>query len=75
MANKTETDQLMPEPEFLAVRAEFLRASTKMSCAQALELADLLHTVIRLRNPCRRLRNLDDLFLGGPDGFDAAALH
>lgn len=75
MASATKTDEPMAEVEFLALRAELLRASTLMSCSQTLELADLMHTVIRLRKPCRRLRNLDDLFLGDPDRADSTALH
>jgi hypothetical protein len=75
MATATITDEPMAEDEFLALRAELLRASTKMSCSQTLELADVLHTVIRLRKPCRRLRNLDDLFLDEAGRPEAAALH
>lgn len=75
MARATKTDEPMAEAEFLALRAELLRASTLMSCAQTLELADLMHTVIRMRKPCRGLRNLDDLFLGELDRPDSPALH
>jgi|GEM_PF-3130748 len=56
----------MSEPEFQALREAILAASTRMSCHQALDLADLLHTVIRMRRPARKLRNLGDLFRGHP---------
>ncbi|MDQ8027412.1 hypothetical protein [Brevundimonas sp. GCM10030266] len=55
-------DQSMPETQFTALRAELLRVSGKMSCTQALDLADLLHTVIRMRKPHRPLQNLEALF-------------
>lgn len=62
----------MPEEDYLALRAELLRAATQMSGIQTLELADLLHTVIRLRKPSRGLKNLDDLLMGEVRSFDAA---
>jgi len=58
-------DTPMSEPEFQALREAILGASTRMSCHQALDLADLLHMVIRMRRPARKLRNLGDLFRGG----------
>jgi len=59
-------DSPMSEPEFRALREAILAASTRLSCHQALDLADLLHTVIRMRRPARKLRNLSDLFRGHP---------
>jgi len=56
----------MAEAEFQALREAILGASTRMSCHQALDLADLLHMVIRMRRPARKLRNLGDLFRGHP---------
>ncbi|RZI59936.1 MAG: hypothetical protein EOP94_02265 [Zymomonas sp.] len=73
MASRPTSEQSMPEPAYLALRAEILRASALMSCGQALELADLLHTVIRMRKPCRRLRNLEDLFLGEARSYQVAS--
>ncbi|RYG19975.1 MAG: hypothetical protein EON96_01920 [Caulobacteraceae bacterium] len=55
-------DQSMPEAEFVTLRTELLRLSSHMSCSQTLDLADLLHTVIRMRKPHRPLQNLDALF-------------
>lgn len=52
----------MPKAAFLALRSELLLAATHMSCEQALDLADLLHTSIRMRKPGRPLRNIDSLF-------------
>jgi hypothetical protein len=54
----------MPNAAYLALRSELLLATTKMSCEQTLELADLLHTAIRMRKPGRPLKNIDHLFLG-----------
>lgn len=55
-------DQTMPDDQFLEVRETLLNVSSRMSCSQALDLADLLHTVIRMRKPHRPLQNLESLF-------------
>jgi hypothetical protein len=57
-------DKTMPEEDFMALRQTLLTAAAGMSCPQVLALADLMHTMIRMRKPHRPLRNLDALFLG-----------
>lgn len=63
MGSRNPSARLMPDAAYLALRSELLLATTKMSCDQALELADLLHTAIRMRKPGRPLKNIDHLFL------------
>jgi hypothetical protein len=60
----------MSAEHFENLRNELLRASSKVSCAQALELADLLHAVIRMRkrHPC--LKNPEDLLIAELDLLD-----
>ncbi|MFJ6023520.1 hypothetical protein ACIQC9_02815 [Brevundimonas sp. NPDC092305] len=62
-------DRIMPDKDYLDLRDSLLKASSQMSCRQALDLADLLHTVIRMRKPHRPLRNLEALFVGEPVSF------
>ena len=62
MLRLAATDQSLPDDEFIEVRSALLKVSSRMSCSQALELADLLHTVIRMRRPRRPLQNLEALF-------------
>lgn len=49
MGRRDTTRTEMPEEAFLALRGELLRATALLSCAQTLDLADVLHTVIRAR--------------------------
>ena len=58
------TDQTLSDDQFIEIRSALLKVSSRMSCSQALDLADLLHTVIRMRRPQRPLQNLDALFCG-----------
>jgi hypothetical protein len=59
---KTATaGQGLPDHHFEAVRLEILRASQRMSCHQALDLADLLHAVIRMRKRRQPLVNVHRL--------------
>ncbi|WP_395945395.1 hypothetical protein [Brevundimonas sp.] len=62
MGSKHPPGRSMPNAAFLALRSELLLATTMMSCEQTLDLADLLHTAIRMRKPGRPLQNLDHLF-------------
>lgn len=56
------TDQSLSDDQFTEVRSALLKVSSQMSRSQALDLADLLHTVIRMRRPQRPLQNLEALF-------------
>lgn len=73
MTARPLSERVLPETQFLALRRELLRVSTLMSCDQALDLADLLHTVIRMRKPCRPLHDLDRLFLDEARSFEPDA--
>lgn len=44
-------DPGLTEADFVSLRRALLTLSPQMSCPQILELADLLHTVIRSRKP------------------------
>lgn len=57
-------DQTLSDDQFTEVRSALLKVSSRMSCSQALDLADLLHTVIRMRRSQRPLQNLEALFCG-----------
>lgn len=59
-------DKPMAQQSFAALRAELLKTSTQLSCHQLLDLADLFHTVIRLRKPHRPLKNVHELFCEAP---------
>lgn len=61
-------DQPLSDDQFTEVRSALLKLSSQMSCSQALDLADLLHTVIRMRRPQRPLQNLNALFCGENSG-------
>ena len=52
MAQGEREKSEMPPGAFIALRQELFKATTLMSCAQTLDLADLLHTVIRSRKLC-----------------------
>ena len=68
MLRLAANDQILPDDQFTEVRSALLKVSSRMSCSQALDLADLLHTVIRMRRPQRPLQNLEALFCGEGGG-------
>lgn len=74
MGSQSPPVRMMPDAAYLALRSELLLATTKMSCDQALELADLLHTAIRMRKPGRPLKNVDHLFLDAANACRAPEL-
>ena len=61
----TLPDRPMADRSFSELRTELLNTSTKLSCHQLLDLADLFHTVIRMRKPHRPLKNVHALFRQG----------
>lgn len=56
MGRHDTTRSEMPDEAFLALRGELLKATALMSCAQTLDLADVLHTVIRARKSSQSTR-------------------
>ena len=54
---------------FAALRTEILRTSARLSDEQLLDLADALHSLIRLRRPGRPIRSPDAWVEDEPRAF------
>lgn len=69
-----ETDHRVPgsglrASDFAALRTEILRTGVKLSDEQLLDLADGLHSLIRLRRPGRPIRRHDGWVEPEPRAF------